>query len=73
MSHQQPQDPDWIHVGHTHDLSTAITRYNNWIEDQSRFGFYPGSVGIVATEDPRGAWAVEVSRHLFEISFAEVW
>jgi len=66
-------DPDWIHVGHTDCLPTAITRLQHWRADAERLGFYPQACGIIASGDPRGCWAVEVSKRLFEKSFSEVW
>jgi len=66
-------DPDWVYVGHTDDLATAITRLQSWRADAAKFGFYPQACGVVATADPRGCWAVEVTRRLFEKSFSEVW
>ncbi|MDX2273539.1 MAG: hypothetical protein NW237_16535 [Cyanobacteriota bacterium] len=60
-------------MSHTdHQIEVAISRYQTWLADQERFGFYPGSVALVATEDPQGCWAVEVSQRLFEKSF-KVW
>jgi len=66
-------DPNCIQCGHSDDLAQVILRYQSWLDDQQRLGFYPGSVAIIATGDPKGAWAVEVTRRLFERSFAEVW
>jgi hypothetical protein len=66
-------DPNWIQCGHSDDLAAVVTRYQNWEQDRIRLGFYPGSVGIVATGDPRGCWEVEVTRRLFDMSFSEVW
>jgi hypothetical protein len=65
-------DPDWIRFPQP-DMSTALTVLASWEKDRVRFGFYPGAVGIVATEDPSLPWAVEVSQNLFAKSFSEVW
>jgi hypothetical protein len=72
MNTQDLQDPDWIRFPQP-DIETALTRLAVWEKDRVKFGFYPGSVGIVATGDPNHPWAVEVSQRLFAKSFAEVW
>jgi hypothetical protein len=65
-------DPDWIRVAKP-DITQALEALAVWEKDRIRFGFYPGSVGIVATGDPAQPWAIEISQRLFAKSFAEVW
>ncbi len=67
------RDPNWIQCGHSDDLAQVITRLQHWRADAERLNFYPQSCGVIASGDPRGCWAVEVSKRLFEKSFSEVW
>ncbi len=72
MNIQYLQDPDWMYFP-VADIETALIRLASWEKDRVKFGFYPGSVGIVATGDPNQPWAVEVSSRLVQKSLYEVW